>query len=189
MRVSGKPHDLPATFSLRIAGIGGCTYRITTCQEVALSPKQAFVFFEDPRNLSEITPHWLNFRILTGPPGMNVFEGAEFSYSIRVFGVRVLWRSVIDGYDPPHRFIDRQLSGPYQLWEHLHTFTRVERGTLLTDEVTYRLPAGLLGKAVHRLAVRSRLEDIFTYRAMRIAEWAEGRFTRKDDVDALGFSR
>jgi len=40
----------------------------------------------------------------------------------------------------------------------------------MTDLVRYRLPFGLLGRAVHALKVRSDVEQIFDYRFERIGE-------------------
>jgi ligand-binding SRPBCC domain-containing protein len=40
----------------------------------------------------------------------------------------------------------------------------------MADRVTYALPFGALGRLVHRMLVRRRLEYIFAYRRRRIAE-------------------
>jgi ligand-binding SRPBCC domain-containing protein len=108
-----------------------------------------------------------------------VFESAEFDYTIRWFGIPLPWRSRITGYMPPEQFTDVQLVGPYRSWSHLHTFEDTECGTLMRDVVTYQLPLGPLGGIVHALAVRRQLEDIFRYRALRIDEWARGKLQKK----------
>ncbi|MFZ2101298.1 MAG: hypothetical protein WAU86_12115, partial [Oricola sp.] len=66
-------------------------------------------------------------------------------------------------WDPPHGFIDMQLSGPYAVWEHTHTFAPIESGTLIDDQVRYRLPLSPLGDIAYPL-VRRQLERIFAYR-------------------------
>jgi hypothetical protein len=108
-----------------------------------------------------------------------MFEGAEFDYTIRWFGIPMPWKSRIIGYQPPGRFTDIQLAGPYRSWSHLHTFEEVSGRTLMLDTVTYQLPLGPLGNLVHALTVRRQLEDIFRYRAARIEEWACGRLRRR----------
>ncbi len=154
------------------------TQQLSTSQIIQLPREDVFEFFKDPRNLSEITPAWLQFRMLDHAAGERVFEGAEYDYSIKWLPWlgRTKWRSRIVRYLPPERFTDIQVIGPYTSWEHLHTFEEVSEGTSMKDIVTYRLPFGLIGKFAHHILIRDQLEDIFSYRAMRINEWASGTF-------------
>lgn len=162
-------YALPPTFRMQFSNIGSLTYELRTSQVLWLPPDNVFPFFEDPKNLFAITPDWLDFKMIAGS-GSEVFEGAEFDYTIRWFGFRLAWKSRIVDYQPPHRFADIQIAGPYRSWKHLHTFEAVPEGTVMKDTVTYRLPA--LAFPLHRPIIRKQLEDIFTYRAVRIAEWA-----------------
>jgi ligand-binding SRPBCC domain-containing protein len=73
-------------------------------------------------------------------------------------------------WEPPFRFVDVQLGGPYRLWHHTHRFAREEGGTRMTDIVRYRLPFGIMGRAIHALKVRRDVEQIFDYRFQRIHE-------------------
>ncbi len=171
--------NLPPTFTLRFERLGRATHRLSTSQVLSLSRKEAFRFFEDPSNLFDITPDWLRFVMKDKDRATEMFEGAEFDYTIRWFGIPMPWKSRIIGYKPPEQFTDIQLVGPYRSWSHLHTFEDAEGGTLMRDIVTYRLSFGPLGEVVHALAVRKQLEDIFRYRALRIDEWARGGLQKK----------
>lgn len=113
--------------------------------------------------------------------GAEVFEGAEYDYTIQWLPMawRTRWRSRIVRYNPPETFTDVQIIGPYAYWEHLHTFEAIPAGTRMIDTVTYRLPFGIIGKVAHALLVKRQLEDIFSYRALRIREWATGSFVWK----------
>jgi ligand-binding SRPBCC domain-containing protein len=71
-------------------------------------------------------------------------------------------------------FTDVQVKGPYALWKHLHTFEPVTEGTLMMDVVTYRMPFGILGRILHGTLIKKQLQDIFSYRAVRIAQWSDG---------------
>ena len=62
-----------------------------------------------------------------------------------------------------------QLAGPYPLWEHTHRLRAVAGGTEIYDHVRYRLPGGPLAPVLRRLFVRRWLEEIFDYRAERLA--------------------
>jgi ligand-binding SRPBCC domain-containing protein len=128
------------------------------------APQQAlFDFFSEPSNLARITPRSVGFRDLTpdaGPmrPGMNIV------HEIRWFRIPMRWRTVIEEYEPPHRFVDVQIKGPYKGWRHEHTFDEAPGGTLLRDHVQYELPFGPIGAITHALMVRRQLRRIFDYR-------------------------
>jgi len=173
------PSTLPPTFTLRFDRLDRTTHLLDASQVLDLPREQVFPFFEDPRNLFDITPDWLNFVMKDRDQMTAVFEGAEFDYTIRWSGIPLVWKSRIQGYEPPEQFTDIQVAGPYRSWSHLHTFAVLPEGTLMTDTVTYQLPFGPLGNLVHALAVRRQLEAIFRYRAKRIDEWARGAMGKK----------
>ena len=162
---------LPSRFQIDIKRAGLLTYRLLTSQFLAIGRKEAFAFFEDPRNLYAITPQWLDFHLLNNEGDTGVRENAEFDYTIKVMGIKMLWRSRISDYLPPERFTDVQLKGPYRSWVHLHVLEEVPGGTLIRDEVTYTLHLPAL--IVHPFLIRKKLVDIFRYRSVKIAEWAE----------------
>jgi ligand-binding SRPBCC domain-containing protein len=125
-----------------------------------------FPFFSEARNLQELTPPWLNFQVLTPDP-IVMRPGALIDYRIRIHGLPIPWRTEIKEWNPPHRFVDVQLWGPYTLWHHTHTFTEEEKGTLCRDDVRYR-PRG--GALMNWLFVRRDVERIFHYRQKRLLE-------------------
>ena len=84
------------------------------------------------------------------------------------------WRTRIESFEAPERFVDVQLSGPYRCWRHVHEFEDMPGGTRVTDSVTYALPFGFVGALAHRLLVRRLLERIFEYRQQRLAELFPG---------------
>jgi len=153
-------------------------YHLERVMPVPVSLREAFAFFEDPRNLARITPPWLNFRI-TSPEPIRMRRGAEFAYQIRWFGLPVNWRSVITEYEPPFFFEDEQAAGPYAHWRHRHDFKPSEYGALVSDEVEYALPFGLLGRLAHRVAVERHLRQIFDYRQETLAAILTGAPTAK----------
>ena len=72
-------------------------------------------------------------------------------------------------------FVDRQLKGPYSQWNHTHSFTDLKGGTLMRDEVIYKLPLGTLGLIVAGFFVRKDVESIFGYRT-KIIHKMDGSF-------------
>jgi ligand-binding SRPBCC domain-containing protein len=139
-------------------------------QRLARPIGEVFRFFGDARNLEAITPPLLRFRVLTPDP-IPMGPGALIRYRLRVRGMPVGWLTAIREWDPPHRFVDEQVRGPYALWHHTHTFERDgEDATIMRDEVRYALPLGPLGEIARRLFVGRDVEEIFDFRARKIVE-------------------
>src|SRR5262249_47865501 len=85
-------------------------------------------------------------------------------------GVPLRWRAFIREWDPPYRFVDVQVRGPYARWEHRHRFLEERGGTWVEDRITYRLPLGPLGRAAHALCVRRQIAALWRYRTRRLRE-------------------
>lgn len=129
---------------------------------------EVFAFFADPANLPRITPPWLGLRLLTPPPPMTA--GAVLDYRISWLGWPLDWRAFIREYDPPVRFMDVQVRGPYDRWEHRHLFLEEQGGTWVEDRVAYRLPLGPLGRLAHALVVGRQIAAIWRYRRARLGD-------------------
>ena len=127
---------------------------------------EVFPFFAEARNLEALTPAWLKFEVLTPAP-IVLRPGTLIDYRIMIHGLPIRWRTEIAEWDPPRRFVDVQLRGPYTLWHHTHTFEERNGGTLCLDQVRYRPRGGVL---VHWLFVRRDVERIFQYRQQQLKE-------------------
>jgi ligand-binding SRPBCC domain-containing protein len=138
-------------------------------------PEAVFAFFADAANLEAITPPLLRFELITPPPiAMGV--GTFLQYRLRLRGVPVRWDTLIQAWEPPHRFVDVQVRGPYRLWHHTHEVTALaDGGSLMRDTVRYAIGFGPLGAAAHRVVVRRDLEAIFEYRAATVPELLRDR--------------
>jgi ligand-binding SRPBCC domain-containing protein len=129
--------------------------------------EEVFAFFADARNLATITPAWLNFQILTPEP-VAMRPGTRLDYRLKWHGLPIRWQTGIEEWNPPHRFTDVQLRGPYRLWHHAHTFVAERKGARMLDVVSYELPLGPFGDIAHTLTVRRDLERVFDYRSQVI---------------------
>lgn len=134
--------------------------------------EEVFAFFSDAHNLEKLTPPWVRFKVVTPSP-IVMRSGAQIDYRIRVHGIPFAWKTEIAEWKPPHRFIDIQVPGhgPYELWEHTHTFTRRDHGTLCVDDVLYRPRGGkVLGGLLHTLFIWRDIQGIFAYREKVLRE-------------------
>jgi ligand-binding SRPBCC domain-containing protein len=138
-------------------------------QRLELPASQAFEFYGDALNLEAITPRWLGFRVVTPEP-IAMRPGTLIDYRLRLHGVPVRWRTRIAVWEPPVRFVDVQVRGPYALWEHTHEFDPVgDRAVVIRDRVRYAVPFGWVGRLANSLFVRRDLERIFDFRMRAVA--------------------
>jgi len=134
-------------------------------QRVAIPLADAFAFYADARNLERITPPWLRFRVTTPGP-IEMRAGTLIDYRLRLHGIPLRWRTRITEWEPPNRFVDLQLRGPYALWHHTHELEAAGDGaTVVRDRVRYRIGFGPLGTIADVALVRHDLLRIFDYRA------------------------
>jgi ligand-binding SRPBCC domain-containing protein len=138
---------------------------------VAKPLAEVFAFFSDPQNLEALTPPWLHFGIRSISDPL-IRNDTEIRYGLRVRGLPLKWTSRISACEPPHRFIDEQIRGPYRLWVHIHTFDAQGDETIVGDHVRY---APLGGWLADRLLVRADLKRIFDYRHRRLSELLSAR--------------
>jgi uncharacterized protein len=135
---------------------------------------EVFEFFSKAENLQQLTPAWLHFRILEVEPSP-VRKGTHIRYSLRWRVFPIQWTTEITEWEPPHRFVDVQLKGPYKLWHHEHRFAAEGSGTRISDEVQYLLPFGMVGSIAHALKVKKDVETIFNYRREVVERLFGGR--------------
>ena len=142
--------------------------RLDVEQWVPRPPADVFPFYADAHNLERLTPAFLRFRVV-GASDATLREGTLIDYRLRLHGLPVAWRSRIESWQPDASFVDRQVRGPYARWHHRHTFTAHAGGTLVRDQVRYRLPFGALGELLAGRLVARDLARIFAYRSEVVA--------------------
>ncbi len=146
----------------RQPGLYPC-HRLEAVQFMPLPIEKLFAFFCDPRNLQRITPPTVSLHVknMSSP---ELAEGTIINYQLKVRGLPMRWRTLIERWRDQDMFIDSQERGPYAVWNHTHRFFPVPGGTLMTDTVRYRLPFGLLGDLLGLALVRRDIERIFAFR-------------------------
>ena len=129
-----------------------------------------FPFFSNAANLQQITPPWLQFEVVSPTP-IEMKVGQTIDYRLRVRGLPLRWRSEITVWEPPYRFVDEQLKGPYRIWHHEHVFSESNGQTHCEDRVTYAVWGGAIA---NRMFVAGDVRRIFEYRGQRLKEIFDG---------------
>ena len=142
----------------------GRGFRLETSQFLPQARERVFDFFADAFQLETITPAWLHFAVLTPRP-IRMAVGTLIDYRLRLHGIPLHWKTRISVWEPPHRFVDEQIGGPYRRWHHEHTFDPTDGGTLCRDVVDYAVVGG---RFTNSLIVRRDLLAIFEYRQQKL---------------------
>lgn len=143
----------------------GSSFILETRQLLPAKLDSVFPFFAEAENLERITPPLLQFRIVTPTP-IEMRTGIQIEYALKLHGFPMKWLSHIALWDPPNRFVDEQVRGPYKRWWHEHAFFDTPDGTLVHDRIEYQVYGGPL---IERVFVRGDLHTIFSYRRMELA--------------------
>lgn len=123
---------MPSLFSSR--------FQLDATLWLPLPREEVFTWFTDARNLELLTPPGLALEMVgEGPEPMRA--GLAVDYRLRLLHLIPLrWRARIEEFEPPVRFVDQQLRGPYLEWTHEHSFEERDGGTLCVDRVDFRSP-------------------------------------------------
>jgi ligand-binding SRPBCC domain-containing protein len=141
------------------------SYTLKRVQQLPISLDEAWEFFSSPRNLKEITPPYMNFKVLSNSESDKMFAGQIITYTVTpILGIPLFWMTEITHVKDKEYFIDEQRFGPYSLWHHKHFFKEIAGGVEMTDLLDYKLPLGFLGNTAHALFVKKQIENIFEYR-------------------------
>jgi ligand-binding SRPBCC domain-containing protein len=126
-------------------------------------PEVVFRFHESPDALQQLIPPWENMKLVESAGSLQPGSRVVLRGSLGIIPIE--WIAIHTEYDPPHLFADRQESGPFSYWYHRHRFLENgQGGTLLSDEVEYTVPMGIVGLWFGGWFIRRKLDAMFAYR-------------------------
>jgi ligand-binding SRPBCC domain-containing protein len=138
--------------------------KIVSEQFLPISLDEAWDFFSSPKNLNEITPDTLTFKITSELPE-KMYEGLFISYKISpLLNIPLDWVTEITHIKDKQFFVDEQRKGPYNIWHHEHHFKAVEGGVMMTDILHYDIGKSIFGAIAGALYVHKQVVHIFKYR-------------------------
>ena len=127
------------------------------------SAERVFAFHEAPDAFERLQPPWQETEIIQPPASLEVGTKVVLRVKVGPF-----WQTMIAEhveYEPGKMFADRLVKGPFSKWLHRHIVTpKGENACVLTDDIEYELPLGVLGRVFGAGFARKNLERLFEYR-------------------------
>lgn len=143
--------------------------------------ERVFAFHERPDAFALLSPPWAGIEVIRREGGLAV--GAETLISLPMIPfwpksllpnlLRLEWLARHTKYEPPKLFADEQVRGPFRYWKHEHKMEAVGGETLLTDDITFCLPGGVIVNRIGAAFVRMGLRRVFAFRHMMTKKFCE----------------
>lgn len=138
------------------------------------SAETVFAFHEAPDAFERLQPPWQTTEIVQPPASLEVGTRVVLRVKVGPF-----WQTIVAehvAYEPGRMFADEMVEGPFAKWIHRHVVTPRGAGEcLLTDDIEYDLPLGVLGRAFGGWFARRNLERLFEFRHRVTREACESR--------------
>ena len=83
-------------------------------------------------------------RAVAGVTSGLIGAGEEVTWEARHLCVTWRMTSRIVEFDPPNRFVDEMVRGPFRAFRHEHVFEASGMGTRMVDVITFRTPLAIL---------------------------------------------
>ena len=145
-------------------------YTLHKKQNLPITIDKDWDFLSDPKNLKTITPEYMSFDILSNID-KTMYPGQIIQYIVTpILGIKTKWVTEITHVKDKEYFVDEQRFGPYALWHHKHFIKKIDGGVEMEDIIDYKVPMGILGKLVHPILVKPKLEEIFNFRQKKLIE-------------------
>ena len=133
-------------------------------QKINTDLSNLWEFISSPKNLSKITPNYMDFNIKSKIPN-KMYEGLIISYTVKpILGIKLNWVTEITHIKDKNYFVDEQRSGPYKMWHHEHILEETNDGIIMKDIISYIPPYGIIGLILNKLFIKKQVKEIFQYR-------------------------
>jgi ligand-binding SRPBCC domain-containing protein len=105
--------------------------------------------------------------------------GESVTWEARHLGVRQQFTSCITAFERPRHFRDEMVRGAFRSFAHDHWFEEQGGATVMIDDVLFRSPLGLLGRAIDAVVLSGYLRRLIAARGEAIRREAEARTERR----------
>lgn len=148
-------------------------------QTIAIPQNAAFAFHEDPEHLMLLHRDWAQLRIIKHAGSVHCGNRTWFEMTVAkilpvVFGFEHFL------YEPPQRFGERLIHGPFQKLVHIHEFEACGPITIVRDLLDIELPRHYGGASIMKTTVAPMIRQAFANRAVALQRLvAEGAIAAK----------
>jgi uncharacterized protein (TIGR01777 family) len=130
--------------------------------KLPVSADEAYAWHERPGAFERLAPPWDVVEVVERHG--SIHPGDRIVVRLWIAGLPIHWVAEHHGCEPGRQFCDRELAGPFAVWEHVHRFLPQGERCVLEDDITFRLPGGPLGSLLGGGHARHTLERMFAYR-------------------------
>lgn len=120
-----------------------------------------------------LTSDFTNERIVGGRTSGLLQLGDTVTFEAVHLGLRRRLTARIVEIDPPHRFVDEMVDGPFAALRHVHEFRTEADHVVMIDTLTWRSPLGILGRLADVLFVERHLRAYLTRKQANLKAHAE----------------
>ena len=99
--------------------------------------------------------------------------GDEVTWEAKHLGVQQRLTSKITALERPRMFVDEMQRGAFKSLRHLHRFEEKDGGTLMTDEMSFVSPLGILGRITDAVCLKNYMRRLLVKRNEHIKRVAE----------------
>lgn len=142
--------------------------------------ERLFKWHAEKGAIERMTPPWVPMQMISrNRPGIE--KGVRVTFRLHIFKIPFIWESEHIEHVENKIFKDRQVKGPFKIWEHSHIFSSDgTRSAYIEDRVKFKLPFGFLGALFNRYALK-QFERMFSYRHRVLKHQLENlpQFSRK----------
>ncbi len=159
IQISGFLFDYPDINSAIEEICSTPNHHIQTEQWVPLKTNYTFKFFSNAYNLEKTMPSFLKFKI-NRQSTLRTKDGSRLSFSFNFLEIPFRWKSKIIEWKPPYHFVNIQLKGPFDYWQHTHSFEESNGGALIRQNIEFRFPFGPIGELLGNILIKDKLKNI-----------------------------
>jgi ligand-binding SRPBCC domain-containing protein len=131
-------------------------------QRLDLPPERLFEFHTHPENLTLLLEGWRGFELLSQEGHIRPEARVTVRQALGPLHFTLTFEHFL--FEPPRRFGERQVAGPFASFEHVHEFHGSENGTRLVDQLYFELPWRWGGRFTERWIVTPALRRFFAFR-------------------------
>ena len=133
---------------------------------IPASADDVYAWHARPAAFERLAPPWADVRVVERSGGIE--DGGTLVFEYHSGPLHGRWTAQHLDHTAGRRFVDRQVSGPFKLWEHTHSFIpQGDDASLLEDHVEYQLPYGAAADVLGTGPAAAALERLFRFRHQR----------------------